>query len=159
MTKPRTPDAQYAHDFKRFSKFVVPGGTFGNCWIFTGSTRDGYGQFRDGRRMLQAHRFAYRTVAGLDLSAHLDLDHRCYETLCVRPSHTRKVGRSQHLKDTWHDARTKVQAEAERGEALGWNAGNPKPLSIKELNFGIVNRLPVNLFGADVDHSNISIDD
>ena len=56
------------------------------CWLWTGSTRAGYGQIRVGDRVIHAHRLAYELENGT-LPQHETLGHRCGNRACVRPSH------------------------------------------------------------------------
>jgi hypothetical protein len=62
-----------------------------DCWDWTGThTKDNYGRFWDGSRMVMAHRWVYehltQTVIG-----ELTIDHRCTNTLCVNPDHMEPV--------------------------------------------------------------------
>lgn len=56
------------------------------CWIFTGSTRKGYGQIRDGSRIVGAHRFAYQYFID-EISPEMDIDHTCRNPICINPDH------------------------------------------------------------------------
>lgn len=75
----------------------------GPCWIWTGSTIRGYGQFQVGsrsdasRRMLKAHRFAYALERG-PIAEGLTLDHLCRVTRCVRPSHLEEVTSAENTR-------------------------------------------------------------
>lgn len=68
--------------------FLNPDG----CWRWTASIRktDGYGQFRLGKRIVKAHRFAYALLLG-EPPQGLVLDHRCRVRECVRPDHLEPV--------------------------------------------------------------------
>ena len=59
----------------------------GDCWLWTGSTRNGYGQFYLGKGDIRyAHRYAYELVMG-PISGRLRRVHGCVNRLCVRPAH------------------------------------------------------------------------
>ncbi|MFI8200058.1 HNH endonuclease signature motif containing protein [Streptomyces sp. NPDC085942] len=90
-------------------------GVTGRCHEWTGSRNDqGYGTFWHDRTV-KAHRYAYR-LAGLPLPADLDVDHRCRNRACVRPSHLRAVThRVNILASTNHVARRAAQVACHRG--------------------------------------------
>lgn len=62
----------------------------GDCWLWTGYTRGGYGRLTRGSRQYQAHRVAYETERG-PIPAGMVLDHVCKNTRCVRPDHLEPV--------------------------------------------------------------------
>jgi len=71
--------------------------TITGCWEWTASRdRKGYGLFRLGirkagtRRLVQAHRFAYRVFVG-PIPAGTVLDHLCRNPSCVNPTHLEPV--------------------------------------------------------------------
>lgn len=77
------------------------------CWVWTGSTngadRTGYGSFRfgsifdpGGSKSTSAHRFSWELVKGR-VPPQRELDHRCRNTLCVRPDHLEVVTRRMNL--------------------------------------------------------------
>jgi HNH endonuclease len=73
---------------KRFEAMVRIGP---DCWVWTGSTVDGYGQFSvqvpgHGRQMIPAHRFAWETANGV-IPDKADVLHTCRNRACVRPDH------------------------------------------------------------------------
>lgn len=65
--------------------------TVGECWLWRSAlTREGYGHFWFDGRMVEAHIVSYAfwcwgTPPGLEL------DHRCRNRRCVRPSHLEPV--------------------------------------------------------------------
>ena len=62
------------------------------CWIWEGSTANGYGRIgRDG-----AHRVAYRALAG-EVPEGKELDHICRLRACVNPEHLEPVTRRDNL--------------------------------------------------------------
>lgn len=102
------------------------------CWLWTASTRKGYGGFRAFGRIVQSHRFAYEHFRG-PIPPGLTVDHLCRVKRCVNPDHLevvtnrvnvlRGIGRSAtnarktqckygHAftrENTWRDARGKRQ--------------------------------------------------
>lgn len=75
----------------------------GGCWLWTASTRNGYGQFWAGNRtasghprMDYAHRFAYEWLVG-PIPPELELDHLCRVRLCVNPDHLEPVSHRENL--------------------------------------------------------------
>lgn len=95
----------------------------GNCWVWTGATCEGYGQFNAGRTTL-AHRFAWEQEHG-PIPAGLTLDHQCHTPACVRVVHLRFATNKQNNENyrprdrsaysskypnvTWNEARKKWQ--------------------------------------------------
>lgn len=69
----------------------------GFCWLWTGSSRDGYGQVKRFRRLHQAHRFAYELLVG-QIPDGLELDHLCRIRACVNPDHLDPV---THPENYW----------------------------------------------------------
>lgn len=78
--------------------------TLGQCWMWTGAVSGntkglGYGQFvDDDGRYVAAHRFSYEMASG-SIPDGLDIDHRCRNHLCVRPTHLRPATRKQNLEN------------------------------------------------------------
>lgn len=69
------------------------------CWIWTASTRNGYGQVRTPGRagtVIGAHRAMYIEIRGA-IADGLDLDHLCRNTLCVNPDHLEPVTRRENI--------------------------------------------------------------
>lgn len=65
----------------------VPGG----CWLWTASTRNGYGQFQLNGGMKYAHRIAFVNIRG-PIPGGTELDHiTCDTPRCVHPFHVNAV--------------------------------------------------------------------
>lgn len=57
------------------------------CWIWeAASTRDGYGQFYNGERLVVATRFLWETING-PIPKGMLVCHHCDNPSCVNPSH------------------------------------------------------------------------
>jgi hypothetical protein len=66
------------------------------CWLWTGYTCKGYGQFcgRPGTRA--AHRITYEILVG-PIPQGMDLDHLCRVRACCNPAHLEPVTRRENL--------------------------------------------------------------
>lgn len=68
------------------------------CWVWTGKVRSGGSHayphinvWRDGtHKTMKAHRLMLEEVLGRPLAAGSEVDHLCYNTLCVNPDHLRE---------------------------------------------------------------------
>lgn len=59
------------------------------CWEWTaGKSREGYGNFWDGKGMFRSHRVSYEWEYG-PIPDGLQVDHICINESCVRPDHLR----------------------------------------------------------------------
>jgi hypothetical protein len=67
-----------------------------DCWLWTASLRDGYGQVRVGTSVRQAHLVIYELLIGA-VPVGLDLDHLCRDRRCVNPAHLEPVTRQTNL--------------------------------------------------------------
>lgn len=82
-------DTEYAAAGRALLRLVVtPGPLDTPCWIFAGSTNvvTGYGQIRQGRRVVSVHRLLYRVLVGVPPDGH-DIHHRCEAPACANPEH------------------------------------------------------------------------
>lgn len=72
---------------ERFNNFISAPDIQTGCWIWKGSSRNGYGQFRGkGSIMEQAHRVSYKLYKGPIPPGFLVL-HKCDNPPCVNPAH------------------------------------------------------------------------
>ena len=60
------------------------------CWLWHGTTNEGYGMILIGGRWRRAHRIAYEIKVG-EIPSGLVLDHLCRVRNCVNPSHLEPV--------------------------------------------------------------------
>lgn len=71
-----------------------------DCWTWTGSLRQGYGQIsirtETGRTTAGAHRVAYELAVG-PIPVGLEPDHLCRNTVCVNPDHLELVTRKVNI--------------------------------------------------------------
>ena len=72
-----------------------------DCWNWIGSKDGrGYGCLNvriDGKHTtLKAHRAAYQELVG-PIPDGLDIDHKCYNTLCINPNHLEPVSPEENL--------------------------------------------------------------
>lgn len=58
----------------------------GDCWNWTASTRNGYGQFTANGTNNAAHRFVLE-LEGLDIPSGMFICHDCDNKRCVKPDH------------------------------------------------------------------------
>lgn len=61
-------------------------GPWGDCWVFTGSKPNGYGQISKDGKLVLAHRLSYEMAYG-PIADGLGLLHRCDNPPCCRPDH------------------------------------------------------------------------
>lgn len=67
------------------------------CWLWTGARKEtGYGLFKFQGTARSAHRMAY-ILSGKRLLPGVELDHRCENRHCVRPSHLRSTRHAAHM--------------------------------------------------------------
>lgn len=84
---------KWTHDFwKRVN-------TAGSCWLWTGTTRNGYGRLQRDGRVISAHVYAYETEVGPVPKGKV-VRHRCNNRGCVRPSHLRLGSQRQNVLDS-----------------------------------------------------------
>jgi hypothetical protein len=80
--------------FMRFalSVMVAPG----ECWLWIGHRRAGYGRFLVNGASIQAHRFAYESCFGL-IDEGYELHHICKNKACCNPEHLLPVTHEAHM--------------------------------------------------------------
>lgn len=66
------------------------------CWLWQGSTSDGYGLFAVGGKTNLAHRYSYAHLIG-PIPEGLTLDHLCRVRACVNPAHLEPVTRGENV--------------------------------------------------------------
>lgn len=99
-SKPRAPQP-IADRRSRFESKVERSG--GMCWNWTGAANSsGYGLFawdatREGLSVTGAHRAALR-LEGVEIADDMTVDHICFNTRCVKPSHLRVMSRSDNAR-------------------------------------------------------------
>lgn len=89
------------------------------CWVWTASTRDGYGQFNVNGKMVASHRIAWVLANGQiphDNSPHgICICHRCDVRACCNPSHMFLGTNAVNI----HDMISKGRHVARRGDLSG----------------------------------------
>lgn len=71
----------------RFMRYANPTSTPGECWLWSGHSRDGrYGHFTVDAETVHAHRWIYELVHG-PIPAGLLIRHKCDTPRCVNPMH------------------------------------------------------------------------
>lgn len=70
------------------------------CWIWTGATasKTPYGRISMRGTTMNAHRAVYILATGEKVPRHLDVDHLCHQTMCVRPDHMEVVTRAENMR-------------------------------------------------------------
>lgn len=69
----------------------------GGCWLWTGPIRkNGYAQFKIGKKQVSTHRFSYEHFKGA-IPEGLELDHLCRVRHCANPDHLEAVDRRTNL--------------------------------------------------------------
>ena len=82
----------------RFEKFIDKSG---ECWLWTGCKRKGYGAFRANGETVAAHRFMYELVYG-SIPNNLFVRHKC-RGKCVNPEHLELGTQQDNEKDKIRD--------------------------------------------------------
>lgn len=120
---PLDGEFQPANDAERFWSKVNKSG---DCWLWTAGTwrsrgQSLYGQFVADGRKIGAHRFAYQLVFGA-IPLDTQVDHRCHNTLCVRPEHLRLATNKQN-----HENRRGPTSRSRSGVlGVSWNRRRQK---------------------------------
>lgn len=81
-------------------------GPTGFCWEWNGCRgTDGYGQIRDGKSRVRAHRVAYELLVG-PIPDGLFIDHLCRVRHCVNPDHLEPVTHKENMRRSWRAVRS-----------------------------------------------------
>ena len=72
-----------------------------DCWLWTGSKRRGYGQFKYDGTMWHSHRLMYLYCYGF-LTPGLEICHTC-RNKCVNPDHLEEKTHSENMADRVRD--------------------------------------------------------
>lgn len=68
----------------------------GECWEWTARrNKYGYGEFRNGPKIVKAHRFSYEGHNG-PIPEGMIVDHICHNPACVKPDHLRAATHKQN---------------------------------------------------------------
>lgn len=95
-----TIDARFWSKVDKNGPVVVE--ELGNCWVWTGNKRTGYGMIRDddNGKMRSAHRLSWAWANGVEYpDRNVIVRHRCDNPPCVRPDHLE----TGNYKDNNHD--------------------------------------------------------
>jgi hypothetical protein len=92
---------------KQMQRFMAKIDRTGACWLWTSTTRKGYGRFLLNGRVLPAHVVAYTALRG-EIPAGQLLDHTCKVTRCVNPDHLDPVPHKENVRRS--DAPTGINA-------------------------------------------------
>jgi hypothetical protein len=93
-------------ELSRFWEKVDKNGANG-CWNWTASDVGGYGQFRLGLRMVQAHRISWELAFG-EIPDKLHVLHQCDNPPCVNPAHLFLGTHQDNVDDRQQKGRTLV---------------------------------------------------
>jgi hypothetical protein len=130
---------------ERFALRIQQGGVNGHCWEWQGAKhKEGYASFSDGGKKWRGHRWAWENIGHQTLTPSIEIDHICNFVSCVRPSHLQALSSGQHHQIT---SERKAILKERGPETWEWVAGNPKPLSMREVMFAMTNNLPANILG------------
>lgn len=149
MLVPLMPTDKQVRNFKKKIRFTGPDG----CWEWTAAKDKGYGTFScttaDGKnRIVKAHRLAYVVFENTQPLDQV-VRHRCGNTSCVNPAHSKLGTQMDNHLDSVRDGTSAINqvGEAHPASKLNWNSVNEirRAYSAKELNqyqlaekFGVV---------------------
>lgn len=107
-------------DWERFWLKVEMGTAPSGCWLWTGSTANGYGQARVGGKTVRAHRASYELLVG-PIPEGLTLDHLCHVKNCVRPEHLEPVTAAENTRRAHRDGLVRPRALPPFDEEVAMN--------------------------------------
>lgn len=114
----------------------------GDCWLWTGGLRTGYGRFtllvNGQRQWFQAHRFSLE-LAGRPAPRDALVDHICRNKACVRPDHLRPATRKQNaenLTGAHRDSKSGVRGVYWHERDQKWRATVGHAGRLYQKNFG-----------------------
>lgn len=107
------------------------------CWPWLASTRNGYGQFNDGRSpgMVYAHRVALMMVRRVPEDAHVL--HHCDNKMCCNPRHMFIGGDQENVLDKIHKGRAAKKLTEELVREIRAYRAEGRPMSWIARRFGV----------------------
>lgn len=93
-------------------------GNLGRCWVWTGAKdQKGYPNFTVAKnKTAKAHRFSFKLAYGWLLGHPYQIDHKCNNPSCVRPSHLfHLLGKYNNEKSNSASAINKRKTHCKRG--------------------------------------------
>ena len=115
--------------FMRFKKYIAYKDD--GCWLWTGyRNEDGYGRFRVGKKLWNAHRLSYSLFIG-KIPDEIQVLHHCDNPPCVNPDHLFLGTQIDNINDMVRKNRQRsVKGEKHHLAKLDW----PKAYEIKWLS-------------------------
>src|ERR1035437_4143493 len=86
------------------------------CWLWQAATRNAYGRFWNGKRMVNAHCFSHELYIG-PIPDGLFVLHECNNPSCVRPSHLFLGTQFDNIHDMIQKGRRVIIYGSKRSEA------------------------------------------
>lgn len=77
----------------------------GDCWVWTGYRKNGYGAISVRNRMRYVHRLSLAIATGTELGAEMDVCHTCDNPPCWRPLHLFEGTRLDNIEDAYSKGR------------------------------------------------------
>ena len=100
----------------RFEKYITKQNK-GDCWLWNGADKQGYGKFWNGFKYMSAHRAAWEIYIG-EIPKNQLILHSCDNPQCVNPHHLFCGTQSDNICDCIRKGRYNYITRA-RGEANG----------------------------------------